>query len=189
MNVMSDLKAPGWARAAQIGLGALAIILSITILAFPGEVLVSIIFIIGILLLIVGIESVISGIFVKSRSRMVSIGLGILVIILSLIVIAFPTGVGIFLLILIGIVLLIDGISRLVHGFGDKERRGWSRGFRIGAGALEIVLGILIMVSPGFGAAFVGFIIAIAVLIVGIQMVVAGITGRRMRMLPTSGRS
>jgi uncharacterized membrane protein HdeD (DUF308 family) len=186
---MSDVKVPGWVRAAQIGLGVLAIIISITILAFPGTVLVSIIFFVGILLLIVGIESVISGIFVKSRSRMASIGLGILVIILSLIVIAFPAAVGVFLLILIGIVLLIDGISRLVHGFGDKEHRGWSRGFRIGVGALEIVLGILIMISPEFGAEFVGLIIAIAVLIVGIQMVVAGITGRRMRMLPSSGRS
>ena len=148
---MSDLRAPGWVRAAQIGLGVLAIIISITLLVIPGAVLTTIIFIIGILLLIVGIESVISGLFVKSKSRMASIGLGILVIILSLIVIAFPSAVGVFVLILIGIVLLIDGISRLVHGFGDKERRGWSRGFRIGVGALEIVLGILIMVSPGFG--------------------------------------
>jgi len=185
---MSDLRAPGWVRAAQIGLGVLAIIISITLLVIPGAVLTTIIFIIGILLLIVGIESVISGLFVKSKSRMASIGLGILVIILSLIVIAFPAAVGVFVLILIGIVLLIDGISRLVHGFGDKERRGWSRGFRIGVGALEIVLGILIMVSPGFGAAFVGLIIAIAVLIVGIEMVIAGITGRKMRMMPTSGR-
>ncbi len=184
---MSDLKAPGWVRAAQIGLGAIAIILSITLLVIPGAVLTSIIFIIGILLLILGIESVISGLFVKSKSRMGGVGLGILVIILSLIVIAFPAAVGVFVLILIGIVLLIDGISRLVHGFGDKERRGWSRGFRIGVGALEIVLGILIMVSPGFGAAFVGLIIAIAVLIVGIEMVIAGFKGRRMR-LPTSGR-
>jgi uncharacterized membrane protein HdeD (DUF308 family) len=184
---MSDLRAPGWVRAAEIGLGVLAIIISITLLVIPGAVLTTIIFIIGILLLIVGIESVISGLFVKSKSRMASIGLGILVIILSLIVIAFPSAVGVFVLILIGIVLLIDGISRLVHGFGDKERRGWSRGFRIGVGALEIVLGILIMVSPGFGAAFVGLIIAIAVLIVGIEMVIAGIKGRRMR-LPTPGR-
>jgi uncharacterized membrane protein HdeD (DUF308 family) len=180
---MSDLKAPVWARAAQIGLGALAIILSIVILAFPEVALISVIFIVGILLLIVGIESVISGIFIKSRSRMASIGLGILVIILALIVITFPAAVGIFLLILIGIVLLIDGISRLVHGFGDKEHHGLSRAFRIGVGALEIVLGILIIISPGFGASLVGIIIAIAVLIVGIQMVVAGITGRRTRML------
>jgi uncharacterized membrane protein HdeD (DUF308 family) len=185
---MTEAKAPGWSRAAQIGLGALAIILSILILAFPGTAIVSIVLIIGILLLIVGIESVITGIFVKSRSRMASIGLGIIVIILAIIVMAFPVGTTIFLIILMGVALLIDGISRLIHGFGDKESRGWSRGFRIGVGALEIALGILVMVSPAVGVAFVAFIIAIALLIVGIQMIVAGISGRRMRMLPKSGR-
>jgi uncharacterized membrane protein HdeD (DUF308 family) len=180
---MSSAKTPEWSRAAQIGLGALAIILSILILVFPGTAIVSIVLIIGILLLIVGIESVISGLFIKSRSRMASIGLGIIVIILALIVMAFPVGTTVFLIILMGIALLIDGISRLVHGFGDKESRGWSRGFRIGVGALEIIFGILVMVSPAVGVAFVGFIIAIALLIVGIQMIAGGISGRRTRML------
>jgi uncharacterized membrane protein HdeD (DUF308 family) len=180
---MNSAKAPGWSRAAQIGLGALAIILSILILVFPGTAIVSIVLIIGILLLIVGIESVISGLFIKSRSRMASIGLGIIVIILALIVMAFPVGITVFLIILMGIALLIDGISRLVHGFGDKESRGWSRGFRIGVGALEIIFGILVMVSPAVGVAFVAFIIAIALLIVGIQMIAGGISGRRTRML------
>jgi uncharacterized membrane protein HdeD (DUF308 family) len=55
-------------------------------------------------------------------------------------------------------------------------------------GALEIAFGILILVSPAVGVAFVAFVIAIALLIVGIQMIVAGISGRRTRMLPTSGR-
>ena len=179
---MSYSRAPGWSRAAQIGLGAIAIILSILILVFPGTAIVSIVVIIGILLLIVGIESVISGLFIKSR-WMASIGLGIIVIILALIVLAFPVGTTVFLIILMGIALLVDGISRLVHGFGDKESRGWSRGFRIGVGALEIALGILVMASPAVGVAFVAFIIAIALLIVGIQMVAGGISGRRMRML------
>jgi uncharacterized membrane protein HdeD (DUF308 family) len=119
---------------------------------------------------------------------MASIGLGIIVVILAIIVMAFPVGTTVFLIILMGIALLIDGISRLVHGYGDKESRGWSRGFRIGVGALEIALGILIMVSPAVGVAFVAFIIAIALLIVGIQMIVAGISGRRMRMLRSNGR-
>jgi uncharacterized membrane protein HdeD (DUF308 family) len=132
-------------------------------------------------LLIVGIESVISGLFVKRW--MAGIGLDIIVIILALIVIAFPVGTTVFLIILMGIALLIDGISRLVHGFGDKESRGWSRGFRIGVGALEVVLGILVMVSPAVGVVFVVFIIAIALLIVGIQMIAGGISGRRKRVL------
>jgi uncharacterized membrane protein HdeD (DUF308 family) len=178
---MSYSKAPGWSRAAQIGLGAVAITLSILILAFPGTAILSIVMIIGVLLLIVGIESVISGLFVKRW--MASIGLGIIVIILALVVIAFPAGTTVFLIILMGIALLIDGFSRLVHGFGDKGSRGWSRGFRIGVGALEIILGILVMFSPAVGVAFVAFIIAIALLIVGIQMIASGISGRRMRVL------
>lgn len=177
---MSYSKAPGWSRAAQIGLGAVAITLSILILVFPGTAIVSIVLIIGVLLLIVGIESVISGLFVKRW--MASIGLGILVIILALVVIAFPAGTTVFLIILMGIALLIDGISRLVHGFGDKESRGWSRGFRIGVGVLEIALGILVMASPAVGVAFVAFIIAIALLLVGIQMVAGRISGRRTRV-------
>ena len=74
MNLMSDLKAPRWSRAAQIGLGAIAIILSILILAFPGTAIVSMVLIIGILYLIVWIESVISGLIVKSKARRARIG-------------------------------------------------------------------------------------------------------------------
>lgn len=134
-------------------------------------------------MLLVGIESVISDLIVKSKSRMASIRLGIIVIILAIIVMGFPIGTTVFLILLIGIAFLIYGVSRLVHGFGDKESRGWSRGFRIGVGALEVIFGILIMVSPAVGVAFVGFIIAIALLIVGIQMIAGGISGRRTSML------
>ena len=180
---MSEPKSPGWARAAQIGLGALAIILSILVLVYPGITIVSIIVIVGTILLIVGIERIIVGIFVKSRARWSSIGLGILVIILSLIVIAFPIGTTIFLIILMGVALFIDGIARLVHGFGNKQEKGWSRGFAIGVGALEIILGIMIFVSPAVGVTFVAFLIAIGLLVAGIQMMVAGFSGRRMTML------
>jgi uncharacterized membrane protein HdeD (DUF308 family) len=54
----------------------------------------------------------------------------------------FPLGTTVFLIMLMEMALLIDGISRLIHGFGDKESRGWSRGFRIGVGIQMIVVGI-----------------------------------------------
>jgi uncharacterized membrane protein HdeD (DUF308 family) len=54
----------------------------------------------------------------------------------------FPVGTTVFLTILMGMALLIDGISILVHGFGDKESIGWSRGFRIDVGIQMIVAGI-----------------------------------------------
>ena len=180
---MSNSKSPGWVRAAQIGLGAIVIILSISILIQPAIATVSLIVIAAVILLIIGIERIIYGIFIRHRSRLSTIGFGILVVILAGIAIAFPVWTTVFLIYLIAFALLFDGISRVAHGVGDKESRGWSRGFSIGVGILEIILSIMILVSPAIGAALVGVLIGIALLIVGIQVVVAGISGRRTSIL------
>jgi uncharacterized membrane protein HdeD (DUF308 family) len=65
----TSVKSPLWKRALQIGLGVLAIILAIYAIVFPGITLVTLVMILAIIFLIVGIEKVISGIFVPSRSR------------------------------------------------------------------------------------------------------------------------
>jgi uncharacterized membrane protein HdeD (DUF308 family) len=185
---MSESKAPGWVRAAQIGLGVLAVILSITILVYPKSSVVGIVYLAGIVLLIVGIEKVITGLFVSSKSRMASVGLGILVIILSLIVIAFPGSTSVFLVFLLGVALLIYGIARVVHGIGDRERSGWSRWSSLGIGVLMIIISIIIMAVPRAGLALVGILIGIALLIAGIEIIAAGLAGRKMRVLPSRDR-
>jgi uncharacterized membrane protein HdeD (DUF308 family) len=149
---MNNAKSPGWVRAAQIGLGAIIIILSISILSQPAIATVSLVLLAAVILLIVGIERVIYGVFIRHRARLPTIGFGILVIILAAIAIALPVLATIFLVFLIAFALLFDGISRIIHGVGDKESRGW---------------------------ALVGILIGIALLIVGIQVVVAGVSGRR----------
>jgi uncharacterized membrane protein HdeD (DUF308 family) len=176
---LSVLKSPSWLRAVQIGLGVIVIILSISILIQPAIATVSLVVIAAVILLIVGIERVIYGIFIRHKSRLPTIGFGILVIILAAIAIAFPVLATIFLVFLIAFALLFDGISRIIHGVGDKESHAWARGFSIGVGILEIILSIMILVSPAIGAALVGMLIGIALLIVGIQVVVAGVSGRR----------
>jgi uncharacterized membrane protein HdeD (DUF308 family) len=84
------------------------------------------------------------------------------------------------LVILVAVALLFDGISRVIHGLRHKEQSTLDRAFTIGVGAIEIALAIFILVSPVFGFEFVAFVIAIALLITGIQIIVAGLTGRRM---------
>ncbi|CAN5552884.1 hypothetical protein BH18THE2_BH18THE2_36750 [soil metagenome] len=178
---MSETKSPGWMRAVQIGLGIIALVLSAYVLAFPAITFVTIVYVLGIVLLIVGIERVISGIFEHSPggSRWGSVGLGILVIIIALIVMAFPVGTGVFLLILLALALLFDGIARVIHGFGNKTRGKANRTFSIIAGVIAIGLSIAIMASPIFGAELIGILLAIALIIIGIQIIVAGITGSR----------
>lgn len=177
-------KSPGWKRAVQIGLGVLAIALAIYAIIFPGITLVSLVFILAIIFLIIGIERVISGIFIPSGSRWGTIGLGILVIILASIALAFPVGTTVALFLFLGFALLFDGIARIIHGFGDRTQRGWVRGFHIGVGVLAVVFGGMIIVSPFFGAVLAGFIMAIILIIIGIQMISAGVGGRETRLTP-----
>ncbi|HKG86796.1 MAG TPA: DUF308 domain-containing protein [Nitrososphaeraceae archaeon] len=182
---MSSQKSPGWKRAAQIGLGALAIILAIIAIVFPGATVVSIVIILAIALLIVGIEKVISGIFFQHKSRFAAIGLGILVIILAIIALAFPVGATTVLILIIAFALMFDGFARIIQGFGDKQERGWIRGFYIGVGVLAVIISVMILVSPFFGAALAGLLIGIALLIIGIQVISAGIAGREARLRPS----
>ncbi len=178
--MLSKSDRPKWIFAAQIGIGALAIILSVLIIINPIISVVSVIILVSVLLLIVGIEKVMAGVFVKDRARFSNLGLGILVIILALIAMIFPFGTSVFLVILVAVALLFDGISRVIHGLRHKEQSTLDRAFTTGVGAIEIALAIFILVSPVFGFEFVAFVIAIALLITGIQIVVAGLTGRRL---------
>jgi uncharacterized membrane protein HdeD (DUF308 family) len=180
----NSTKSPGWMRAAQIGLGVLAIILAIYAIVFPGITIVTLVMILAIIFLIIGIERVISGIFVPSGSRWGTIGLGILVIILASIALAFPVGTTIALFLFLGFALLFDGIARIIHGFADRTQRGWVRGFYIGVGVLAVIFGGMIIVSPFFGAVLAGLIMGIILIIIGIEMISAGVGGRQTRLTP-----
>jgi uncharacterized membrane protein HdeD (DUF308 family) len=177
----AETKSPKWVRTVQIGLGIIAIFLSIYVLAFPGATFFTIVYILAVILFLVAIERIITGFFTHGSrgSKWGSVGLGILVLIISVIVMSFPVATGVFLLVILAIALLFDGIARVVHGLGSKSSGMASRTFSIVAGAIAIALSIMIMASPFFGAVLIGLLLSIALLIVGIQILVAGITGKR----------
>ena len=173
-------KSPGWVRMAQIGLGVVILVLSILVLLNPVMGGVSVIFILALLLFFAGIEKVVSGIIGRGRARLASIGLGIIVIVISLLAMTYPQGATAIIVILLGIALLVDGLSRIIHSFRRKER-GMSGMFGIGVGALEIIFAIAIIVYPNIGIGLAGILIGIALLITSIHIIAAGLTGRSRR--------
>jgi uncharacterized membrane protein HdeD (DUF308 family) len=183
---MIGAKSPTWGRALQIGIGAIAIGLSLAAIIFPVFAAAATFTVASIILLLFGIEQVVAGIFLYKHSRLVHIGLGILVIILSSIVMAYPLATATLVVFLAGIALLFSGISSIIAGLRGKGRGKnsghtasmSSRALSIGAGALAIILSIMIMASPMFGIALAGIIIGIALLVYGIRLVVTGISGR-----------
>jgi uncharacterized membrane protein HdeD (DUF308 family) len=189
------VKPPTWVRALQIGIGAIAIGLSLSAIVFPVLTVVAAFTAAAIILLLFGIEQVVSGIFLYKRSRFAHIGLGILVIILSSIVMAYPLASAAFVVLLAAIALLFSGISSIIAGLRggkseEKDSRNTtstgSRALSIGAGALAIALSVMIIASPLFGIALTALVIGIAVLVYGIRLVVTGISGRGEAMTRTS---
>jgi uncharacterized membrane protein HdeD (DUF308 family) len=171
-------KSPGWVRAAQIGLGVIILILSIIVLLNPVLGGISIIFILALLLFFAGIEKVVSGIIGRGKSRLASVGLGIIVIVISLIAMTYPEGATVVIVVLLGIALLVDGISRIIHGLRSKKETGKSNLFGMGVGALEVIFAIAVIVIPNIGIALAGILIGIALLITSIQIILSGIRGR-----------
>lgn len=185
---MNESRSPGWMRAVQIGLGAIAVILSILVIVHPGITLFSIIYILGITLIVLGIFEIITGIFGlgANKSRWGTVGLGVLALIFGSIAVGYPVHTAVFVIILLAIALLFVGIARIVRGVVDKKSRGWARGFSIGAGVIAIALSGLIMTSPFFGtilvSILVSLILGIALLILGIEIIASGISGRKMQI-------
>jgi uncharacterized membrane protein HdeD (DUF308 family) len=65
----------------------------------------------------------------------------------------------------------------------DKTRRSiskWYKVLTIGIGVLSIILAVIIIVSPALGIFFLALVLSVALLINGAEMIILGITGRRL---------
>lgn len=92
---------------------------------------------------------------------------------------SYPVATTLIIIIFIGIAFLINGIARIIEGFSGKHS-GALRAFLIGVGVLAVVLSIAVLAAPFFGVVLAGIIIAIGLLITGIQIITSGVLGRRL---------
>jgi uncharacterized membrane protein HdeD (DUF308 family) len=88
---------------------------------------------------------------------------------------AFPLAAAFVLVIFMGVSLLFNGVARIVEGITGRHS-GMSRAFLIGVGILALIISVLVLSFPLFGIVLAGTIIAIGLLITGIQMVFAGVS-------------
>ena len=166
----------------QIIVGVIAIALSIAVIINPGFGIEILVFLLSVLLFVVGIERV-SIAFLpyirKLSTRISNIVLGSLAIILAIIVIAFPIFTIGFLVTLLAIGLLFIGVARIVHGVMDKQTSKWSRIFLVAVGVLSIGISFMVFTNPVFGIFLLTFILAVNLLIIGIESIVHGTSGKK----------
>ncbi len=165
-------KSPKWVRAAQIILGALAILLAIVALTNSG--LTILLILIAIILVITGFEKTISGLFIAHNLRFFTIGLGILTIILAGLALTYPIAAARVLLLILGFSLMADGFSRIADGLTNKSDKRLVRGFTIAVGILAIIISVGINIIPFWGKLFISKLIAIDLIIIGVQIIISG---------------
>ena len=120
---------PKSSRFGNIGLGALAALLGIAVLAFPLFTTGVLVTLLALGLLFVGIARIIHGISDKNISKWSKgflVGVGILSLAVSFTVFAYPA-FGVFLLTLVlGINLLIIGIQSVAYAVSGHQRRTYN---------------------------------------------------------------
>jgi uncharacterized membrane protein HdeD (DUF308 family) len=180
---------PAWMRALRIGIGAVSIVLSLVAIAYPGLAIETAVLVVSIILVMLGVEQIIGGIFHYKNQRAAHVGIGILIIIaLAIAAIAFPVFAVLVIITLAAVALLFSGISSILAGVGHKKDPIWPRAANIGVGALAVVISGITLISPIFGALLVALMIAIALLVYGMRLIVLGVSsgGRRQTMTPTA---
>lgn len=173
---------PSWLRFLQIGLGVIAVGLSLSIIVYPSVGVATVSIVLAVALLVIGIETIATG-FSANQSKSSSAGniiLGALVIGLSAVVLAFPLLAAGFLVIMLGISLLFAGIARIMEGISSKHVSKGSRSLLIGVGILAVAISFMVFASPLVGIVLLNFIVAIALLIIGIECIAEAVFCRRL---------
>ncbi len=182
MKTVSEQGVSKGIRILQIIVGIIAIALSIAVIVNPGFGIEILVFLVSLTLLVVGIERV-SIAFLpyikKSSTRISNIVLGGLAIALSIIVIAFPIFAIGLLVTLLALGLLFIGAARIVHGVLDKQTSKWSRVLLVGVGILSIGISFMVFINPLLGIFILTFMLAVNLLIIGIESIVHGASGKK----------
>ncbi len=169
-------------RILQVIVGIIAIGLSIAVIINPGFGIEILVFLLSLTLLVVGIERVSIGFLPyikKSSTRISNIVLGGLAIALAIIIIAFPIFTIGILVTLLALGLLFIGAARIVHGIFDKQTSKWSRIFLVAVGILSIGISFMVFINPLVGIFILTFMLAVNLLIIGIESIVHGVSGKK----------
>ena len=103
---------------------------------------------------------------------------GIISLILAILVIVFPDYGALTLIIFVSFGLLIYGVSRVFLASTLKTTEGWIRGMIVAIGVIDIILSIAVIVLPNIAILTLEYILALMLIISGVQMIISGAVGR-----------
>ena len=184
MEISKSGSKSSWFWGLQIAVGSLCLLLSGVILFYGIETPAGAyiwLFLAGIGLITLGAERLASGLLakgVKRSSRLLNIGVGVGLIIYIGSGFFYPEFATKWLIIFLGFGLLANGVIRIVTGLKKKEEESYDVS-SIALGLLITSLAILVLVYPKLGVVLLLVMTIIALAVSGIQIILAGLRGRR----------
>src|SRR3989304_10324793 len=175
-------KSPTWLRIAQIVLGAIAIALSVMVLANPDVTTLFFVTLLGISLIMVGISKIIEGALVKQLSkgsRIISIVIGVISIGGGFFSLANPIAAILTLIMVITIFILIHGAGLIGNGIASKNESKGSRIANIIIGGIVIAFSAILYAYPGLTLVLMVMYLSIGLLFNGIGSIISGISGHK----------
>jgi uncharacterized membrane protein HdeD (DUF308 family) len=158
-------------------LGVICVATGIAAIVWPDITLLALGIIFGIYLLIAAIIEIIDAIFGPPGGRAISAILGIVALIAGVICIRRPGESLLAIVIVVGVYLIAEGVIRVVRAFDVRDGRGWA----IGLGLLDAVVGIVILSWPKIGLVTLAILFALTMLLRGVFAIVVGFKLRGLR--------
>lgn len=151
-------------------LGGLSLAAGVIVLVEPAISLVTLAVVTGIFLLVDGLVEVSWSLFDTVENRGLTAVLGVVSAIAGVILIRHPLRSVVAIALLLGLWLLVAGVTRLIRAFSERHREVSS----VLLALLEVIAGIVIVSSPGIGVATLALLVGISLIARGIGLFVMG---------------
>ena len=158
----------GWWLFALVGV--LSVVAGVIVLFEPGGSLATLAVIAGIFLLVDGILELIASFMRTTPNRGLVALLGVVTAIVGVLLIRHPIAGVTAVALLIGIWLIAIGVIRLATASDEPGSVGW----RIFAGIVELIAGIVIVAVPDIGYATLAVLVGIGFILNGIGLITLG---------------
>ena len=178
-------KSPTWLRITQIILGAIAIALSIAVIANPDTTSLFFVTLLGISLIMVGISKIIEGVLVKQLSkgtRIISIIIGAISIGGGFFSLAHPIAALMTLIMIITVFILIHGAGLIGNGIASRNESKASRIANVIIGGIVLAFSMILFALPSLTLVLMVMYLSIGLLFNGIGSIISGITGHKRSM-------
>ncbi len=174
---------PYWLRVAEVVFGIVSVAIAVVVLANPAAGAQDMVLLLAFALTFSAIRMIAAGSARKELMSLQGIGLatgGILALALVIAVVFLP-GLSVrTLILLLAWSLTIQGLGRILHSAGRGPPR-WLRGSALATGLVMVLLAAVVEVVQGVALATLAVLLAVTVLVNGVETVVSGLrpTSRR----------